>query len=93
MPGDTIEISKIKDKEKYNSNFDSIDWGNLKDKPIEKKTQTKKHVTAGLCGEFGMSTFDEKAYKANYDLICKCSVGKKYCEIHQGDESDESAEV
>ena len=56
------------DEEKFNENFDSIDWGDLKDKPLEKKS-VKKHSTAGLCGEFGMSTFDEKAFKENFDNI------------------------
>jgi hypothetical protein len=57
------------DQEKFKENFDAIDWGDLKEKPIEKKPQSKKHVTAGLCGEFGMSVFDEKKYKENFDQI------------------------
>lgn len=56
------------DLEKYKENFDSIDWGNLKEKPIEKKVKSK-HVTAGMCGEYGISEFDEKAYKENFDRI------------------------
>jgi hypothetical protein len=55
-------------KEEFSKNFDDIDWGDLKEKPIEKKGKSK-HVTAGLCGEFGMSTFDEKKYKENFDQI------------------------
>lgn len=68
MPGDKIEISTIKDKEAFNENFDSIDWGELKDRPLEKK-KTKKHVTAGMCGEYGTSTFDKKSYDDNFDNI------------------------
>lgn len=69
MPGDKIEISQV--SEEFKKNFDEIDWGDLKDKPIDKKKaeKSKKHVTAGICGEFGMSTFDEKAYKENFDRI------------------------
>jgi hypothetical protein len=67
MPGDKIEISGI-DEKKYKENFDQIDWGDLKDKPVE-KIKNKKHVTAGMCGEFGMSVFDEKAFKENFDRI------------------------
>lgn len=68
MPGDTIEISKIQDKKRFNENFDNIDWGGLKEKPLPPPAP-KKHATAGLCGEFGMSVFDEKAYKENFDQI------------------------
>lgn len=35
----------------------------------EEVIKNTKHSTAGLCGEFGMSTFDEKAYKENFDRI------------------------
>lgn len=56
------------DKEKFSENFDGIDWGDLKDKPI-KDPGKKRHMTAGLCGEYGLSVFDEKAYKDNFDLI------------------------
>lgn len=66
MPGDKIEISTV--SEKFKENFDQIDWGGLRDKPLPKPAP-KKHVTAGMCGEFGMSTFDEKAFKENYDQI------------------------
>lgn len=66
MPGDKIEISGV--SEKFKENFDSIDWGDLKEKPLP-KAAPKKHATAGMCGEFGMSTFDEKAFKENFDLI------------------------
>lgn len=56
------------DLKKFKENFDSIDWGDLKEKPIEKKS-VKRHATAGLCGEYGLSVFDEKAYKENFDNI------------------------
>lgn len=56
------------DKKKYEENFDRIDWGNLKDKPLPPPAPAK-HKTAGLCGEFGLSVFDEKAYKENFDRI------------------------
>lgn len=56
------------DQKKYKENFDSIDWGDLKDKPIEKKS-VKKHITAGMCGEYGLSTFDKEAFDKNFDNI------------------------
>lgn len=59
------------DKEKFDANFDEIDWSGVKDKPIDedKVKKTKRHVTAGLCGESGFSTFDENAYKENYERV------------------------
>ena len=66
MPGDTIEYAKI-DKKKFQENFDSIDWGDLKDKPLPKTVPKKRFV--GLCGEFGMSVFDKKAFDNNFDQI------------------------
>lgn len=68
MPGDRIDLSKLLNPERYKENFDAIDWGDLKDRPVEKK-KNKKHVTAGMCGEYGMSTRDEEAYKENFDRI------------------------
>lgn len=63
------EVAHLKtDEDKFKKNFDEIDWGDLKDKPILKKTKSK-HVTAGMCGEYGISEFDEKAYKENFDRI------------------------
>jgi hypothetical protein len=57
-------------KEEFDKNFDEIDWGDLKDKPVEKNSKKNvKHVTAGLCGEYGMSVFDDKKYKENFDQI------------------------
>lgn len=59
------------DKKKFEENFDRIDWG----KPAEAKydpkkvKRNKKHATAGMCGEYGMSTFDEEKYKENFDQI------------------------
>lgn len=68
MPGDKIEISKV--SEQFKENFDAIDWGDLKERPIDEKAKkSKKHATAGICGEYGTSVFDEKAYKENYDNI------------------------
>lgn len=62
------ELAHLKtDKKKFEENFDQIDWGDLKNKPIKKVPS--RHSTAGLCGEYGLSTFDEKAYKENFDNI------------------------
>jgi hypothetical protein len=76
MPGDTIEISKIQDKAQFNDNFDNIDWSTANkwseeygSKQTTELKKTKKHITAGMCGEYGMSIFDEKAFKSNYELI------------------------
>ena len=64
------ELAHLKtDKKKFEENFDTIDWGDLKAKPVEKKKSSRKHVTAGMCGEFGMSTFDKKAFDNNFDQI------------------------
>lgn len=59
------------DLKKFKENFDQIDWGDLKDRPInkEKAKETKRHVTAGMCGESGFKTFDEEKYKENFDQI------------------------
>lgn len=57
------------DQKKFKENFDAIDWGDLKDKPLVNTPNNKKHVTAGLCGEFGMSTFDKEAFDNNFDNI------------------------
>jgi hypothetical protein len=59
------------DLKKYKENFDSIDWGDLKEKPIDKEKAKKntKHSSAGLCGEYGMSTFDKEEYGENFDNI------------------------
>lgn len=56
------------DQDKFAENYDSIDWGDLKDKPLPKKVPSK-HITAGMCGEFGQSTFDKEAYDKNFDSI------------------------
>lgn len=56
------------DQKKFEENFDSIDWSKLKNKPLEQKS-VKRHATAGLCGEFGMSTFDKAAFDENFDQI------------------------
>lgn len=37
----------------------------------EEAIKSTKHVSAGMCGEFGMSTFDDKAYKENLERILK----------------------
>jgi hypothetical protein len=64
------EVAHLKtNKEEFEKNFDQIDWGDLKDRPVVKSKKGKKHITAGICGEYGMSTFDEKAYKENFDQI------------------------
>ena len=59
------------DKKKFDENYDAIDWGSLREKPIDEELvkRTTKHVTAGLCGEYGMSTVDEEAFKENFDNI------------------------
>lgn len=56
------------DKQAFSDGYDSIDWGALKEKPLPKKTKSK-HSTAGLCGEYGMSTFDDEKYKENFENI------------------------
>ena len=56
------------DEKKFKERFDEIDWGDLKDKPVEKKNN-KKHSTAGMCGEYGMSAVDEEKFKENFDNI------------------------
>lgn len=56
------------DKKKYAENFDAIDWGDLKDKPLPKPAPAK-HKTAGLCGEYGLSTFDKEEFDKNFDNI------------------------
>lgn len=64
------ETSHLKvDKKKFAENFDAIDWGGLKEKPIEKKPETKRHPTTGICGEIGMSVFDKEAFDNNFDQI------------------------
>jgi hypothetical protein len=69
MAREFAEVAHLKtDMNKFSENFDSIDWGDLKDKPIEKKNN-KRHVTAGMCGEIGMSTFDKEAFEKNFDAI------------------------
>ena len=63
------ETSYLKvDKKKFAENFDSIDWGNLKDKPLPPPAPSK-HKTAGLCGEYGLSVFDKEAFDNNFDQI------------------------
>lgn len=56
------------DNKAFKENFDAIDWGDLKDKPIEKKGKSK-HVTAGMCGEYGISEFNKEEYDKNFDQI------------------------
>ena len=69
MPGDKIEISKVSGQ--FKENFDAIDWGDLKDKPVdkEKAAKTKTHITKGMCGEYGMSEFNKEEYDKNFDQI------------------------
>jgi hypothetical protein len=60
------------DKEKFDANFDSIDWGEQKEQTEEEKKKakrTKRHLTTGMCGEFGTSEFDKEAFDENFDLI------------------------
>lgn len=66
------------DKKKFDDNWDSIDWSSAK-KAVEEKMSSEeyakknlrntKHSTAGLCGEFGMSTFDKEEFDKNFDNI------------------------
>lgn len=49
----------------------------MTEEEIEKAKRTKKHATSGICGEYGMSSFDEKAYKENFERILNNSKEKK----------------
>lgn len=68
MPGDKIEISKV-DKQKFSENFDAANLesrirepgsyvfrdGDLVKLSPQEAAKHKKHATAGMCGEYGMS--------------------------------------
>ena len=60
------------DQKKYEENFDQIKWKSKEEQEEIDKVKvarTKKHMTAGLCGEFGMSTFNDEKYKENFEQI------------------------
>jgi hypothetical protein len=66
------EIAHLKTNlDKFKENYDSIDWGDLKEKPVdkEKAQKCKRHETAGMCGEYGFNTFDEEKFKENFEQI------------------------
>jgi hypothetical protein len=35
----------------------------------EERLRNTRHITAGMCGESGFNSFDEKAFKENFDKI------------------------
>lgn len=59
------------DKKKFSENWDNIKWPEPEEIKIDKTKviRTKKHATAGLCGEYGMSVVDDEKYKENFDQI------------------------
>ncbi len=63
------------DKQKFSDNWDRIKWPAPEEIKIDeaKVKRTKRHNTTGMCGEYGMSTFDKEAYGENLDRIIENS--------------------
>ena len=60
------------DQDKFKENFDRINWKSKEEQEEidkEKVARTKKNISAGICGEFGMSVFDKKSFDENFDRI------------------------
>lgn len=42
--------------------------------------------------KFPPAKVDVEKFNNNFDMICKCSVGKKYCKLHKDEETEKPKE-